>query len=104
MAHVAATARDAGVDRYRPLTIIGEQSQAEAEAQAQDRSGKANVQRRAARASVRYSLQGGWTEAPDGARFGGLGRLVHVIDDWSGIDAELLISATTQSLSDARAP
>ena len=95
VAHVSATARDPGVNRYRPLTIIGEQSQAEAEAQARVQW-EANV--RAARArSAGYTVQG-WTEVPDGALWRP-GRLVHVVDDWSGLDAELLISATTQSLS-----
>ena len=97
VAHVSATARDEGVNRHRPLTIIGEQGQAEVEAQARVQW-ESNV--RAARArSVTYGVQG-WTESPSGPLWRP-GRLVHVIDDWSGIDAELLISATTQSLSDA---
>ena len=34
VAHVSATARDGGIDRHRPLTIIGEQSLDETEAKA----------------------------------------------------------------------
>ena len=94
VAHVKAEARDEGVTRYRPLTIIGEQSQAEDEAMARI-MWEANV--RAARArSVRITVQG-WREAPDGDLWTP-GRLVYVSDDWLGIDQDWLISATSQTL------
>ena len=94
VAHVKAEARDEGVNRYRPLTIIGEQSQAEDEAMARI-MWEANV--RAARArSVRITVQG-WREAPDGDLWTP-GRLVYVSDDWLGIDQDWLISATSQTL------
>ena len=96
VAHVSATARDGGVNRYRPLTIIGEQSLDEAEALARIQW-EANV--RAARArSVRITVQG-WREVPDGALWEP-GRLVFVADEWLGIAQELLVSSTSQSLSE----
>ena len=94
VAHVRATARDAGVNRHRPLTIIGEQSQAEDEALARVQW-EANV--RAARSrTVRITVQG-WQEVPDGDLWEP-GRLVYVSDDWLGIDQDLLVSATSQTL------
>ena len=95
VAHVSATARDGGVDRHRPLTIIGEQSQDEDEAQARIQW-EANV--RAARSrTVRITVQG-WREVPDGDLWAP-GRLVFVADDWLGVVQELLVASTSQSLS-----
>ena len=95
IAHVSATARDSGIDRYRPLTIIGEQSQDNDEAKARI-DWEANV--RAARArKARVTVQG-WREVPDGPLWEP-GRLVHLSDDWLGIQQELLVSSTSQSLS-----
>ena len=63
VAHVKTEARDPGVTRHRPLTIIGEQSQAEGEAQSRI-TWESNV--RAARSrSARVVIQG-WRETPDG--------------------------------------
>ena len=71
VAHVSATARDPGVNRYRPLTIIGEQSQAEAEAQARVQW-EANV--RAASAQPRCATRcQGWTESRPMGRSGAPG-------------------------------
>ena len=91
------TARDGGVDRHRPLTIIGEQSLDEAEALARIQW-EANV-RSARSRSVRITVQG-WREVPDGDLWEP-GRLVFVADDWLGVVQELLVSATSQSLSSA---
>ena len=95
VAHVSATARDGGVNRYRPLTIIGEQSLDEDEATARIQW-EANVRSARAR-SARVTVQG-WREAPDGALWEP-GRLVYVADEWLGIAQELLVSRTSQSLS-----
>ena len=97
VAHVRTTARDSGVNRHRPLTIIGEQSQAEGEARARIQW-EANV-RSARSRSARVTVQG-WRETPDGDLWAP-GRLVYVADDWLGIDQDMLISATSQSLSSA---
>ena len=97
VAHVKATARDSGVNRHRPLTIIGEQSQDESEAMARIQW-EANV-RSARSRSARVTVQG-WRETPDGDLWAP-GRTVYVADDWLGIDQEMLISATAQSLSSA---
>ena len=64
IAHVRATSRDVGVNRHRPLTIVGEQSQNNAEAQ--DRiTWESNIRSARAR-SARVTVQG-WRETPDGA-------------------------------------
>ena len=96
-AHVTASARDPGVQRHRPLTIIGEQSidTDEAEARVQ---WEANV--RAARSrSVSVSVQG-WREREGGGLWSP-GQVVHLSDDWLGIDRDLLIASTAHSLSRA---
>ena len=95
VAHVSAMARDGGVDRYRPLTIIGEQSLDEDEAMARIQW-EANVRSARAR-KARVTVQG-WREVPDGALWEP-GRLVFVADEWLGIAQELLVSSTSQSLS-----
>ena len=97
VAHVEATARDIGVSRHRPLTIIGEQSQDPDEAKARI-DWEANV--RAARARSAAITVQGWREVPDGALWAP-GVLVPVSDDWLGIDQELLVSRVSQSLSSA---
>ena len=95
VAHVSATARDGGVDRHRPLTIIGEQSLNEDEATARIQW-EANVRSARAR-SARVTVQG-WREVPDGDLWEP-GRLVFLADEWLGIAQELLVSSTSQSLS-----
>lgn len=94
-AHVIAEARDAGVTRHRPLTIIAEQALDTAEAQERI-DWEANVRAgRARRATITVQ---GWRETPeDGAPLWEPGRLVQVRDDWLGLDREMLISAVTQS-------
>ena len=95
VAHVSAEAHDEGVTRHRPLTIIGEQSQDEREAEARIQW---EADRRAARArSVRITVQG-WRDVPDGLLWAP-GRTVFVLDDWLGLRQDMLVSATSQSLS-----
>ena len=60
---------------------------------------EANV-RSARSRSARVTVQG-WREAPDGDLWAP-GRLVYVADDWLGIDQDMLISATSQSLERGR--
>ena len=95
-AHVRATARDPGVDRHRPLIIIAEQSVDLDEAKARIQW-EANV--RAARTrSVSVAVQG-FRDAPRGDLWSP-GSLVHITDDWLGLDTELLISTTAHSISE----
>ena len=95
IAHVTATARDEGVNRHRPLIIIGEQSLDADEARARIQW-EANV--RAARArSAQVTVQG-WRETPDSDLWSP-GRLVFLSDEWLGINQELLVSSVAQSLS-----
>ena len=95
VAHVRATAQDSGVTRHRPLTIIGEQSQDNDEAKARI-DWESNV--RAARArKARVTVQG-WREVPDGALWAP-GSVVFLSDDWLGIEQQLLVSSTSQTLS-----
>ena len=97
-AHVHATARDPGVTRHRPLTIVAEQALDAVEA-TERIEWEASV--RAARArSARIMVQG-WREEEGGGALWSPGRLVRVVDDWLGIDRELLVSTTVQSISDA---
>ena len=97
--HVAAAADDPAVNRHRPLTIIGEQALGAAEAR--DRvNWEASV--RAARSRrVTVTVQG-WRERPEpGSPLWSPGRLVHVSDDWLGLDRSLLVSSVRQSVSSA---
>ena len=96
-AHVRATAADPGVTRHRPLTIVGEQALDTAEAQARI-EWEASV--RAARARSATITVQGWRETEGGALWAP-GRLVRVTDGWLGLDRELLVSTTVQSISDA---
>lgn len=96
-AHVAATARDAGVNRHRPLTVVAEQGLDNAEAQERV-DWEASV--RAARSRRATIAVQGWREEPGGPLWNP-GRLVHVKDDWLGLNRELLVAAIEQSLSDA---
>ena len=95
-AHVSAQASDPGVTRHRPLTIVGEQALDTAEAQARV-EWEASV--RAARARSATVTVQGWRETEGGALWAP-GRLVHVTDDWLGLDRELLVSTTAQSIDD----
>ena len=96
-AHVAASARDEGVTRHRPLTLVAEQALDAAEAQERidwEASVRAGRSRRAT-----IAVQG-WRETPGGPLWEP-GRLVHVKCDWLGLDRELLVSAVQQSLDEA---
>ena len=99
VAHVSATARDGGVNRHRPLTIIGEQSLDEDGGQGRVSSGRPTCDRRVRARSARITVQG-WREVPDGDSVGTRERLVFVADEWLGIAQELLVSSTSQSLSE----
>ena len=99
VAHVQATARDFGVNRYRPLTIVGEQSQDADEAKVRI-DYEANV--RAARARTASVSVVGWREEGEQGNEGALwapGALVLVSDDWLGINQDMLVSRVTQSFS-----
>ena len=94
-AHVAATARDPGVTRHRPLTILAEQALDAAEARERIEWEAAVRAARSRRATV--SVQG-WRETPeDGAPLWAPGRLVRILDDWLGLDREMLVSSVVQS-------
>jgi len=95
-AHVAARARDPGVTRHRPLTLVGEQALDAAEAQERIEWEATVRASRARRASVTVQ---GWRETPNGPLWAP-GRLVRVTDDWLGLDRELLVVSTEQSIDD----
>ena len=95
-AHVVASAADEGVTRHRPLTLVAEQALDTGEARERI-EWEASV--RAARSRRATLSVAGWREAPGGALWTP-GRLVRVTDDWLGLDRELLIAATRQSIDD----
>ena len=88
-AHVVASARDTGVSRRRPLTIIAEQALTEAEAGERVRWERDVRAARARRVSVTVR---GWRELGDIGALWRPGRLVNVVDDWLGLDRALLIA------------
>ena len=97
-AHVAATATDPGVTRYRPLTIVAEQALDGAEAQ--ERIEWEAVVRAARSRRVRAAVQG-WRETPESdSPLWSPGRLVRIVDPWLGLDREMLVSGTTQSIGE----
>ena len=91
-AHVVATARDPGVTRHRPLTVIAEQGLTEAEA-----IGRIRWERdvRAARARRVTVTVRGWRERGDDGALWRPGRLADVVDDWLGLNRTLLVATTT---------
>ena len=95
-AHVVASAKDEGVARHRPLTLIAEQALDKVEAQARVDWEASFRAARARRATV--SVQG-WRERPNGELWAP-GRLVPVSCDWLGLDAELLVASVEQSIGE----
>lgn len=93
---VRATAEDAAVTRRRPLTIIAEQGVGVAEAQTRA-DWEAAVRRGRSRV-INYEVQG-WRETP-GGKLWAPGRLVRIRDDWMGLEADMLVAATGQEISD----
>ena len=96
-AHVRATASDPGVGRDRPLTIIAEQALDDVEA-AERAMWEADV-RRARSERVTVMVQG-WRERGGSGALWAPGTLVHVVDDWLGIDRSLLVAAVEQALDE----
>ena len=96
-AHVLASAPDAGVRRHRPLTLIAEQALDAAEA-AERARWEADV--RAARSRRATVVVQGWRERGETGALWAPGRLVHVTDDWLGLDRLLLITSVEQALDD----
>lgn len=96
-AHVGASATDAGVSRDRRLIVIAEQGLDQAAAQSRA-DWEASV--RAARSRHATITVQGWRETEGGALWSP-GRLVHVADDWLGLDRELLVVAVEQAISEA---
>ncbi len=91
-AHVAATAVDEGVDRPRRLTLLAEQALSDAEAR-QRAEWEASVRAaRSRRAAVRVA---GWREHGDRGPLWAPGALVRVVDDWLGLDRDLLVTSVT---------
>ena len=95
--HVGAKARDPAVARYRPLTIVAEQAIGPAEAP--DRAAWEAAVRRGRARRIDYEVAG-WRER-DGGALWAPGRTVHVVDDWMGLDGEMLVVGVSQSISDA---
>ncbi len=97
-AHVFATAEDAGVTRYRPLTVIAEQALDAAEA-AERIEWEAVV--RAARSRRATVAVRGWRETPEAdSPLWSPGRLVRIVDPWLGLDREMLVSRTVQGIGE----
>ena len=96
ISHVQATAKDDGLDRHRPLTVVAEQGLDNAEAQA--RIDWESVIRAARSRSIEVTVQG-WFEHPEGVLWHP-GRLVRIVDDWLGLDRELLVDRVEQTVSE----
>lgn len=91
-AHVIATARDAGVTRHRPLTIMAEQALSEAEAGERARWERDVRAARSRRVTVTVR---GWREQGDAGALWRPGRVVDVACDWLGINRALLVATVT---------
>ena len=91
-AHVAGEASDPAVRRHRPLALLAEQGLSDAEAQARAQW-EAAV--RAARSWRVQIMVRGWRERGDAGALWRPGRLVHVADDWLGLDGAMLITSVT---------
>ena len=94
--HITATARDAVINRHRPLTILAEQSADQDETQ-ERADWEARVRETRTR-EVSVTVQG-WREAGEGSPLWDFGRRTRLIDDFMGINRELLVAQVTQSLS-----
>lgn len=93
-AHVTGEATDPGVTRYRPMTFIAEQGVSLQEAR-ERAEWEATV--RAARSRVvRYVVQG-WREQGAEGPVWRPGTLVRVVDDWLGVDRDLMVSGVDQT-------
>ena len=93
---VSAEAEDPGVTRYRPLVVLAEQGLSPAEAQ--ERVKWEAAVRRGRSRQIMVTVQG-WREG--GGALWAPGGLVSVMDDWLGIERNLLISTVDQGISDA---
>ena len=98
-AHVSAEARDPGVTRHRPLTIIAETPVSIAEAEERINWEASVRAARARRATIHVQ---GWREVParEGSPLWEPGRLAQVRDGWLGLDREMLISTVVQSIGE----
>jgi len=96
-AHLRGTATDAGVGRYRPLLVIAEDLTTTSSAG--DRAAwEANV-RSARSRRPSYTVQG-WRTA-DGGPLWAPGQTVRVVDDWIGLDRDMLVTGVQLDRSDA---
>lgn len=87
-AHVLGSATDDGVARPRLLTLVAEQALSATEAH--ERAGwEASV--RAARSRQVAVRVAGWRERGDRGPLWAPGALVRVVDDWLGLDRDLLV-------------
>ena len=96
MTQVDAEAEDAGVARHRPLVILAEQGVSPKEAQ--ERADWEAAVRRGRSRQIRDTVQG-WRERVGGDLWTP-GKLVRVVDDWMGLDRDLLIVTVEQRISD----
>ncbi|MEQ8585160.1 MAG: contractile injection system protein, VgrG/Pvc8 family [Thalassobaculaceae bacterium] len=88
IAHPMATASDSGIARYRPLLVVAEDISSDATIQ--DRATwEANVRASRSR-KPRYTVQG-WRSGTNGPLWWP-NSLVHVSDDWVGLDRDMLIA------------
>lgn len=96
VAHPKTEARDRGVTRYRPLLVVAEDISSDATIQ--DRADwEANVRSARSRQPT-YTVQG-W-RAGKGGPLWWPNSLVHVRDDWIGLDRDMLITDVRFEKSD----
>ena len=88
-AHVSADAQDRGVRRFRPRVVVAEQPLSADEAIERVRWERDVRNARSRRADVTVR---GWRERGDDGALWRQGVLVHVTDDWLGLDATMLIA------------
>lgn len=95
MTQVRAEAQDAGITRHRPLVLLAEQGVSPGDAQ--ERADWEAAVRRGRSREIVATVQG-WRERPGGDLWTP-GKLVRVVDDWLGLDRDLLIATVEQKLS-----
>lgn len=98
IAHVRAEARDPGVSRHRPLTVVAEQGMDTMEAETRI-NWEAVV--RTARSRSATVTVAGWRQQLDGGDLWQPGQLVDIVDPLLGLNREMLVSTVQQSISGA---
>ena len=95
---VSAEAEDPAIDRHRPLVLLAEQGLSQAEAQ--ERVDWEAAVRRGRSREARVVVQGWRENGADGALWAP-GRLVRLVDEWLGLDRQLLVSTVAQKIGES---